>query len=214
MNGVRLLVLVLELCFKPFFMKTYVFLLAIPILFLNIKLEAQGTIDYEHKALKKSLFKAGVNELSDIQEIIPFCDDVAITNLDGKYFYIAGNISSNYEYLYVGRVNSCRSGGCSVPFDEYNTENSEYFDYFILFDKVFSVRKVQVFNYQATHGHEITTKGWLKQFIGYNGDEILRPGNNIDAISGATISVNSITNDVSEKTLLLKQCLKNSSLGI
>ncbi|WP_234408600.1 FMN-binding protein [Marinilabilia salmonicolor] len=83
--------------------------------------------------------------------------------------------------------------------------NSEYFDYFILFDAEKSVQVVKVFNYQATHGYEITSRGWLKQFAGHDGSESLQVNKNIDAISGATISVQAITEDVQRQTSLLQR---------
>ena len=64
---------------------------------------------------------------------------------------------------------------------------------------------VEIFNYQATYGYEITNKRWLKQFIGFGEDELLEVGKNIDAISGATISVHAITYDIQEKTDFLRQ---------
>ncbi|MCK4920537.1 MAG: FMN-binding protein [Bacteroidales bacterium] len=48
-------------------------------------------------------------------------------------------------------------------------------------------------NYQATHGQEVTSPGWLKQFVGYDGIKSLVVGREIDAISGATISADAIT---------------------
>lgn len=64
----------------------------------------------------------------------------------------------------------------------------------------------------ATHGHEVSAKGWLKQFIGYNGNESLQVGKNVDAIIGATISVYGITRDIKEKTVLLMNFLQTRSL--
>ena len=125
--------------------------------------------------------------------------------MNGKYFLINGSNLSQYRFIYVGRVNSCRAGGCSVSEDLSESDNSEFFDYFILFDKSKTIKLIKIIDYQATHGHEITAKGWLKQFVGYNGSEQLQVNKNIDAISGATISVNAITFDVETKTALLKK---------
>ena len=66
---------------------------------------------------------------------------------------------------------------------------------------------VNVFNYEATHGQEITSKRWLKQFVNFQGENELVAGKNIDAISGATISVNGIVKDLQEKTYILKTLL-------
>lgn len=70
------------------------------------------------------------------------------------------------------------------------------------------VELVKVFNYQATHGQEVSAKGWLKQFIGFDGRKPLTVGKNIDAISGATISAYGITLDVQDKTTLLQELVR------
>lgn len=163
----------------------------------------QNEIHYQNKALQKVLRKAGIPNFSAIEEI--FIEDSIKQNykLQGKFFEINSDVSQ-YKYIYVGRVNSCRAGGCSISVDIPKGGESEYFDYFILFDRDKTVQLVKVFNYQATHGHEITVKGWLKQFIGYNGSKSLQVDKDVDAISGATISVYAITFDVEMKTKILK----------
>lgn len=168
-------------------------------------ISAQNEVNYKHKALLKELQKAGITDFSTIKEIA-LSDSVYKANrMKGKYFLIKENNLSQYTYIYVGRVNSCRGGGCSISKDLSKADNSEFFDYFILYDKKKTIKLIKVIDYQATHGHEITAKGWLKQFVGYNGSEKLEVNKNIDAISGATISVNAITLDVEMKTALLKK---------
>lgn len=164
---------------------------------------SQTDVDYKHKSLLKALKKVGITDMSVITEIV-LSDSVNEANpINGKYFLINDTNVSPYKYVYVGRVNSCRAGGCSATNDIPPDSNSEYFDYYILFDTDKTVQAVKVFNYQATHGQEITAKGWLKQFIGHNGSEPLQVDKNIDAISGATISVHAITIDVEMKTEIL-----------
>jgi hypothetical protein len=127
----------------------------------------------------------------------------------GSFYEVRGHSDHKYKYAYLGRVNSCRAGGCSVHHFPEEVQNSEYFDYFVLFDSSCTVLFVKVYNYQASHGHEITAKGWLKQFVGYNGQNSLVAGKSIDAISGATISVNVITHDIEDKTNILRQLANN-----
>jgi Na+-translocating ferredoxin:NAD+ oxidoreductase RnfG subunit len=116
-------------------------------------------------------------------------------------------------FAYVGRVNSCRTGGCSVNREEPKADGShEYFDYLVLFDHRVSVKLVKVINYQASHGHEISARGWLKQFIGFNGEDEMQVGKNVDAISGATISVYAITYDVNRVTRMLADMQRNNLL--
>lgn len=169
----------------------------------------RGDINYEHKAIKKTLSKSCQLINVQLEEILLPKDLTA--GIQGKFFTInSDNTDSDITHMYIGRVNSCRAGGCSLP-NATPFGDSEYFDYLILFNKNSEVTLVKVFNYQATHGHEVTAKGWLKQFIGYDTKEAkLEVGRNIDSISGATISVNGITQDVSNKTQLLERYLSKS----
>lgn len=163
----------------------------------------QSDVNYKHKTLLKALYKAGITDMSSVEEITLSDSFYMHNRINGKYFLIEGNGVTKNQYIYIGRVNSCRANGCSVSNESPKNEKSEYFDYYILFDKNKTVQSVKVFNYQATHGHEITAKGWLKQFVGHNGSEPLRVDKNIDAISGATISVYAITYDVEMKIDIL-----------
>jgi len=131
-----------------------------------------------------------------------------IFNAD-KFFAVHRNGSSELKgYLHFGRVNTCRAEGCSAPGISGPAEKSEYFDYTILFTPAMEVEDIRVYNYQASYGHEITARGWLKQFKGFSGEKTLEVGKHIDGISGATISVIAITDDVQFKTRLLKENLQ------
>jgi len=165
-------------------------------------------VDFEDKILHKELQKISGMEKPDWREVLVTEAQKASCTIEGKFLVLSGLTTNEpNKYIYVGRVNSCRQGGCSNPSHEAIGETSEYFDYLIVFDSNASVQQVKVYNYQATHGQEVTNKGWLKQFQGYNGNRSLTVGKNIDAISGATVSVYSITDDIQEKTKLLKKIL-------
>ncbi len=68
------------------------------------------------------------------------------------------------------------------------------FDYLVILDKDLIVIKTKVLIYREEYGGEIGSTRWLKQFIGKTQDDELAHGDNIVAISGATISVRSMTN--------------------
>ena len=70
---------------------------------------------------------------------------------------------------------------------------TDEFDYLVLFDKDLIIVKSKVLIYREDYGGEIGSKRWLKQFIGKSQDDDLKYGDNIAAISGATISVRSMT---------------------
>ena len=80
-------------------------------------------------------------------------------------------------YFYVGKAPS----------------KTDEFDYMVLFDTELNVRKAKVLIYREDYGNEIGSRRGLKQFIGKTSDDNLKYGQNIDAISGATISANSMT---------------------
>lgn len=180
-------------------------ILSLSVMLMLIPVFSQTDIDYFHKTLVKVLQKAGIQDLKALKEMVLPDSISSLLPTNGKYFEIEVENADHYKYIYVGRVYSCRAGGCSISTEVSQEGNSEYFDYLILFDKSLTVQLVKVFNYQATHGHEITAKGWLKQFIGFDGNEELMVGKDIDAVSGATISVNAITYDISQKSELLKK---------
>jgi Na+-translocating ferredoxin:NAD+ oxidoreductase RnfG subunit len=166
---------------------------------------AQTEVDFNQKTLVKALQKEGISSNLNIEELNLSVSNISANRLKGKYFIIKDNIGSPYRYLYIGRVNSCRAGGCAIATESSDDGTSEYFEYFILFDAKKTVQCVKIFNYQASHGQEITVKSWLKQFIGHDGSQELVVNKNIDAISGATISVYALTADVETKTNLLKK---------
>ncbi|MCH7524353.1 MAG: FMN-binding protein [Bacteroidetes bacterium] len=70
---------------------------------------------------------------------------------------------------------------------------TDEFDYLVLFDKDLIIVKSKVLIYREDYGGEIGSKRWLKQFIGKTKNDELVYGDNIAAISGATISVKSMT---------------------
>ncbi len=72
------------------------------------------------------------------------------------------------------------------------------FDYLILLNKDLTVAKAKVLIYREEYGGEIASRRWLKQFIGKSKSSSLVYRKDIAAISGATISVRSMTNAVSD----------------
>jgi hypothetical protein len=71
----------------------------------------------------------------------------------------------------------------------------EYFDYCVVYSPELEVIMVSVLTYRSDHGYEICNKSWLKQFSGSRGCD-LTYGKEIDAISGATLSATSLTEDI------------------
>lgn len=186
-------------------MRSFLFSI-ITLVIAAVNSHAEIPVNYQHKSIDKEIKKAFNIESYHQKSFIP--EDSMLNNgMIGSCFLITNN-NNFIGYSYIGRVNSCRTGGCNSNNSE--TESGhEYFDYLVLFDNNGAVTRIKVFNYQATHGQEVCSKGWLKQFIGFTGDESLRVGKEIDAISGATISVYSITTNIQYISAILNSQLKS-----
>ncbi|MFC2110080.1 FMN-binding protein [Bacteroidota bacterium] len=70
------------------------------------------------------------------------------------------------------------------------------FDYLVLLDAALIVKKAKVLIYREEYGGEIASTRWLKQFIGKSEKDSFVYKKDISAISGATISVRSMTTSV------------------
>jgi Na+-translocating ferredoxin:NAD+ oxidoreductase RnfG subunit len=79
----------------------------------------------------------------------------------------------------------------------------EMFDYMMSVNLNFTIEKVRVLKYRSEHGGEIASRKWLTQFENYASGE-LRYKKEISALSGATISANSIVADVPKVLKILK----------
>lgn len=72
------------------------------------------------------------------------------------------------------------------------------FDYLVVFDVDLTIIHSKVLIYREEYGGEIGSKRWLQQFIGKNGRNRVDYNTNIDGISGATISVRSMTKSMDD----------------
>jgi len=88
---------------------------------------------------------------------------------------------------------------------------TKYFDYLVLFDQNLIIKSIKILVYREDYGGEIESKNWLSQFLGKSIVDRFIYRKNIAAISGATISVNSITEAINDILSYLTQ-LKNQGI--
>lgn len=88
---------------------------------------------------------------------------------------------------------------------------ADYFDFIVIFDNNLIVSKVKVLVYREDHGGEVGSKRWLNQFSGKSKADNLIYQKDIAAISGATISAKSMTNEIN-KLLKTVQILHQKQL--
>ena len=87
------------------------------------------------------------------------------------------------------------------------------FDYLVLFDTDFIIVKSKVLIYREEYGGEIGSKRWLRQFTGESSkSNILKYNEDIIPISGATISVRSMTKAVNNLLQSLSFLQQNNEI--
>ena len=125
---------------------------------------------------------------------VELADSIAINH---QIFKLKAN-DSLVGYSIISRALGCQIGGCDKPSND--SIAFEQFYFMTAFDAHKNIKKVRVLEYTSDHGYQIANKGWLKQFEKNQNFEV---GKNIDGISGATISVKSITKEVNHQITLL-----------
>tara|TARA_A100001011_G_scaffold95375_1_gene100257 strand:+ start:1822 stop:2352 length:531 start_codon:yes stop_codon:yes gene_type:complete len=122
------------------------------------------------------------------------CNDYELKDVtDSSEFKI-----ENSKYLTGHQLYKISKNGVLIGFAFLGSAPSktDTFDYLILFDENFIQKKSKIMVYREDYGGEISSKRWLSQFNNSNLNSRFEYGDNISAISGATISVKSMTNSI------------------
>ncbi len=124
-------------------------------------------------------------ELEDFS-LIPITVDAALnqstpSELGGENLFRIKTGESTIGFVYLGKAPSLKN----------------VFDYVVLFTPDLTVKKSKILIYREDHGRQVGSQRWLQQFIGKKSGETLTYGEDIDGISGATISAKSMTMAVS-----------------
>ncbi|MEQ6118378.1 FMN-binding protein [Reichenbachiella sp. MALMAid0571] len=90
----------------------------------------------------------------------------------------------------------------------------DYFDLMVLYDKELKIVASEVLVYREDYGGEIGSGRWLKQFVGKNITSEFKLSNDVQGISGATISVRSATQEFKRLTRLMEQLKNQNKLNI
>ncbi len=147
----------------------------------NFPKSVQKKID---KVLLK-LFSKGANDLKSL-------------DLDEEAFVECPSVKN----LKIFSLKTSHEGGSYICFASSKAKN-DYFDYMVIFDADLLIQNVTVLTYLSTYGGEITSRSWLKQFVGKTKGEFMEMDKDIDSISGATLSAPAITQGIKELSLLV-----------
>ena len=72
-----------------------------------------------------------------------------------------------------------------------------------IFNSNKEIENVSIIKYREPYGGEIRNSNWLKQFINYSDSSNYKIGKGIDNISGATISVKSVSKGIHKLSLII-----------
>jgi len=79
--------------------------------------------------------------------------------------------------------------------------------FLVVFSPAAEILRVDIIRYREPYGGAIGSRRWLDQFIGKSSGEEFKVDRDIDSISGATISVNSVARGVQKLTLVMEHII-------
>ena len=154
------------------------------ILFLFIVIYSVGLMSFNlsprlQKKVSKEIKLAFNVEKFSLEKITVSSEinEELIHKINGENFFKINNNQELIGYAFIEKAPS----------------KTDEFDYLVLFDASLIIKKAKVLVYREDYGGEIGSKRWLKQFIGRTKTDRLKYEKDIIAISGATISANSMT---------------------
>lgn len=165
------------------------------ILFIGLfsYISGSNTNAYSPKMLKKTekQVKKHFKETISLVEFKPEHFDAQASN--SSFFYVQNTQQALLGIAVITHANGCVMGGCAIS----NTDETrfEQFDILSIYNKEKELKSLVVLDYPGEHGFEITAKWWLKQFLGSSTAKH-KYRKNIDAISGATISAQSVVDEI------------------
>ncbi len=77
--------------------------------------------------------------------------------------------------------------------------------FFVLLDIEGNIISTNIIKYREPYGGAVSNENWNEQFTGKNSDSDFTIGKSVNGISGATISVNSVTKGIRKITLLYEE---------
>ncbi len=116
--------------------------------------------------------------------------------------YRLSHADSLLGWLLIRKAAACHLGGCF----EGNAKQGiayEEFTYALFLDTSRRIQRILVLDLESDYGYQISSKSWLRQMEGLRGCD-LQYGQQPDAISGATVSAQSLVEDLRNVCYLLE----------
>ena len=135
-----------------------------------------------HKKVKKEINKTFNTTSFTLNPLIFESSDKVVSDFSQDHFFEVMQGEKQIGYAYIG----------SAP------SKTDHFEYLVLFNPNLIIQKAKVLVYREDYGGEIGSKRWLRQFQGKPVETSFLLRQNIAAISGATISVKSMTKAIND----------------
>lgn len=170
----------------------YKIIISILILF-NILLSPASDIRTEVEGMIRSYFGNKIR-LEFINYEIPKEIQQDVEKKAGQKFF--------RESLYIWKVYNGDEYIATAVIDNVYGK-SQPITFIVLLNRNCEVLLCEIIKYREPYGGQISNKNWLQQFNGKDFSSSYKVGEDISTISGATISVNSITKGISKITMLI-----------
>ena len=129
--------------------------------------------------------------------IPPKLQEKTIAKFDNNQFFQIIASEQSLGYAYVGSAASMK----------------KKFEYILMFKPDLSIKKSKVLIYRENYGRQIGSQRWLIKFVGFTPSDELTYGENIDAISGTTISASSMTNATADVLKSIRVLIRNEVIS-
>lgn len=174
-----------------------IFFLIIGVLCLNNYVAATDIKEISENFIRKSCGDSSDVEFK--QYIIEKSLKNAIEQKCQQKFFrdevIYWEIKDNSELKYIAIIDNVYGKALPITF-------------LVIFNLDGIIKSSAVVKYREQHGGAVANENWQRQFVGKNGDSDFEIGNDVQSISGATISVNSITKGIKKLSILFEEILK------
>ena len=128
-------------------------------------------------SIQKKILKQASKVFDNKNLILKKAFESDVDGFDSNRFFVLADDDLAIGYAYFGEAPS----------------KTDTFEYLVLFDTDLIIKNTKVVTYREDYGGEIGSKRWLKQFLGKSTLDRFIYNDNIASISGATISVKSMT---------------------
>jgi Na+-translocating ferredoxin:NAD+ oxidoreductase RnfG subunit len=165
---------------------------------------AACTLSFQEVKLNKSALKKMDKSIKSTWEVDDY-KKVSIALVDGKP---EGIKLQGSEQLYA--VQKADQSFLGYMILSSARGKYDYFDLMVLYNEKIEILDSEILVYREDFGGEIGSGRWLRQFIGKTFASQFKLDEDVQGISGATISVRSATNEIKRVTRLMEE-LKNQN---